>query len=102
MTRNIPPPDLALRDAIGAQVMAHLGEQSGKGWDALSAIDRRTLETYGMKAKDWDALRTSVTEGMLDPARLAREGKAAERDAAVKMLGAIGGIQRMGSRRATR
>lgn len=85
----------ALRDAVGAQVMAHLGEQSGKGWDALSAIDRRTLETYGMKAKDWDALRTSVTEGMLDPARLAREGKAAERDAATKMLGAIGGIQRM-------
>jgi hypothetical protein len=36
-----------------------------------------------------------VTEGFLDPAKLAREGNAAERNAAVKMLGAIAGVQRM-------
>lgn len=86
----------AMRDAIGGQVMAHLGAAANKGWDALSAVDRRTLETYGLKAADWEALRTKgVTEGVLDPAKLARQGEGAERDAGVKMLGAIAGIQRM-------
>jgi hypothetical protein len=86
----------AMRDAIGGQVMSHLGSVANKTWDALSAVDRRTMETYGLGAADWDALRTKgVTEGVLDPAKLAREGEGAERDAGVKMLGAIAGIQRM-------
>lgn len=85
----------ALRDAIGGQVMARLGELSTKPWAELSAIDKRIFTNYGMGEKDWDILRPHVTEGYLDPAKLAREGKAAERGAAVKMLGAIAGIQRM-------
>lgn len=85
-----------MRDAIGSQMQAHLGDQSAKAWGELDAVDRRTFETYGMGKKDWEILRTkAVDKGFLDPAQLAREGKAAERDAAVKMLGAIAGIQRM-------
>jgi hypothetical protein len=87
----------ALRDAIGSQVQAHLGDLAGQAVArALGAVDQRTFTTYGMGAKEWDLLRTKAsTEGFLDPAKLAREGNAAERDAAVKMLGAIAGVQRM-------
>lgn len=84
------------RDALGTTLAYHLGEQAPKSWDALSGIDRRTLTTYGMGAKEWDLLRTSVTEGYLDPAKLAREGNAAERRAGTQMLGAIAAITRMG------
>lgn len=85
-----------LRDSIGAQMQMHLGEQAGKSWDQLSPVDQRTFRTYGMGESQWEILRTkAVDKGFLDPARLAREGGARERDAAVKMLGAIAGIQRM-------
>jgi len=86
----------ALRDAIGSQTMAHLGDISKLPWAELNGVDRRTFTTYGIGEADWQALRTkAVNQGFLDPARLAREGEGAERDAAVKMLGAIAGIQRM-------
>lgn len=85
-----------LRDAIGTQVQAHLGDVASKSWDALAAIDRRTMTTYGITADEWETLRTkAVSKGFLDPAELAREGKKADRDAGVKMLGAIAGIQRV-------
>lgn len=85
----------ALRDAIGSQLMAHLGDLAPKAWGVLDAVDRRTFETYGMGEKDWNLLRAKgVSEGFLDPAKLAREGNAAERAAATKMLGAMAGIQR--------
>jgi hypothetical protein len=85
----------ALRDAIGGQTMAHLGDLAPKPWAELTPVDQRIFTAYGMGAKEWDLLRPSVTEGFLDPAKLAREGNAAERNAAVKMLGAIAGVQRM-------
>lgn len=86
----------ALRDAIGGQVMAHLGDLTPKPWADLGPVERRIFDAYGMGEKEWDLLRTKgVTEGFLDPAKLAREGNAAERSAAVKMLGAISGVQRM-------
>lgn len=85
-----------LRDAIGAQVQAHFGDLAHLPFAELPAIDQRTLTTYGINAKEWEAVRGSTRQGMLDPAKLAREGKAAERDAAVKMLGAIVAIQHAG------
>jgi hypothetical protein len=86
----------ALRDAIGSTTLAHLGDLAGKPLDALGPIDRRIFDSYGIGAKEWDLLRTNgVTRGFLDPARMAREGGAAERAAAVKMLGAVAGVQRM-------
>ncbi len=85
----------ALRDAIGSQVMAHLGDLARTGWGELSGVDKRIFTSYGMGEKEWNLLRPHVTEGFLDPAKLAREGNAAERSAAVKMLGAIAGVQRM-------
>lgn len=88
----------ALRDAIGAQVQGHFGETAGVAFKDLPALDKRTLETYGIDAHDWDTLRgaANVTNGFLDPAKLARESRnAGDRLAATKMLGAIAGIQRM-------
>ena len=86
----------ALRDAIGSQLQAHLSDLAPKGWGELSAVDRRTFQTYGMGEKDWNLLRTKAVEkGFMDPTLLAREGTPAERDAAVKLLGAISGIQRV-------
>jgi len=83
-----------LRDAIGAEVQGHFGDVAHLPWAELPSIDRRTFETYGIIAKDWEALRTkAIDKGFLDPAKLAREGEGAERDAAVKMLGTIAGIQ---------
>lgn len=85
----------ALRNAIGSTALAHLGDLAPKSWAELGPVDRRLFTDYGMGEKEWDLLRASgVTQGFLDPARLAREGNAAERSAAVKMLGAVAGIQR--------
>lgn len=84
-----------LRDAIGAEIQRHFGQVAGKSFGQLDAVDRRTLQSYGITADDWEALRTKgIGQGFLDPARLAREGGDADRDAAVKMLGAIAGVQR--------
>lgn len=86
-----------LRDAIGSQMQAHLGDLAPLSWDALPGVDRRTFETYGMGKAEWDTLRTrAINKGFMDPAMLAREAiDAPGRDAGVKMLGAIAGIQRM-------
>lgn len=85
-----------LRDAIGSQVQEHFGSMAGKSWDSLPGVDKRTLRTYGLGKAEWEVLRTkAVNQGFLDPATLAREGRGTERDAAVRMLGAIAGIQRV-------
>tara|TARA_R110000868_G_scaffold411706_1_gene707816 strand:- start:32780 stop:35284 length:2505 start_codon:yes stop_codon:yes gene_type:complete len=85
-----------LRDAIGSQVQEHFGGLAGKSWEGLSGVDKRTLRTYGLGKAEWEVLRSkAVNQGFLDPATLAREGEGAERDAAVRMLGAIAGIQRV-------
>lgn len=85
-----------MRNAIGGEVQAHWGAASGKTWDQLSAIDRRTMTDYGMGQKEWDILRTkAVKGGLLDPTIIARGDDAAARDAGVKMLGAISAIERM-------
>jgi hypothetical protein len=85
-----------LRDAIGSQVQEHFGQLAAKSWDGLSGVDKRTMRTYGLGEAEWEILRAkAVNQGFLDPATLAREGQGAERDAAVRMLGAIAGIQRV-------
>ncbi len=86
----------ALRDAIGGQIMAHLGGLAHLPYGELSGVDKRIFTTYGMGEAEWNALRTKgLNQGFLDPAKLAREGQGAERDAATKFLGAIAGVQRM-------
>jgi hypothetical protein len=85
-----------LRDAIGSEVQAHFGSLAGRTWDSLPGVDKRTLRTYGLGKAEWEVLRSkAINQGFLDPATLARDGQGAERDAAVRMLGAIAGIQRV-------
>ncbi len=86
-----------LRNAVGMEFQAHWFDQAGKDMKALSALDRRTLKRYGITSEDWDVLRTRARDanGFLDPAKLATEGTAKERDAALKMLGAIAIEQRI-------
>ena len=92
-----------MRDAIGAEIQAHFGDAATRAWSKLEDVDRRTLQSYGLNEKHWDVLRTkALVNGVLDPAALAREtqvaapGKGFERDAAVKFLGMIGTLQRIG------
>ncbi len=55
------------------------------------------MERYGITPADWDILRTKALDGrgFLDPARLAGEGDGPQREAALKMIGAIAIEQRM-------
>lgn len=84
-----------LRNAFGMELQAHWHDIAGKGFNALDGVDRRLLERYGIDAKDWDVLRQQKRDGFLDPAKLATEGKGAEREAALKMIGAIAVEQRI-------
>lgn len=86
-----------LRDAVGMEFQAHWFDQAAKGMGELSGIDRRTLTRYGISAEEWDLLRTGAKDarGFIDPARLATEGTPQQREAALKMLGAIAIEQRI-------
>lgn len=86
-----------LRNAFGMEFQAHWFDRAAKDMKGLSAVDRRTLKRYGITADEWDLLRTKGLDkrGFLDPARLATEGSPQEREAALKMLGAIAIEQRI-------
>lgn len=81
----------ALRDAIGTQLMAHLGDAAKLPFKELDAGSRRLFRDYGISEAEWDVLRTgALNKGFLDPAKLAREGNGA----GIKLLGAIANVQR--------
>jgi len=86
-----------LRDAVGMEFQGHWFDLAGKSMAELSGLDRRTLKRYGITADEWDLLRTGAKDarGFIDPTRLATDGTAAEREAALKMLGAIAIEQRI-------
>jgi hypothetical protein len=81
------------RNGLGMTFLAQLADDAGKTFDKLDPARRAFLERYGIAAKDWDILRTKAMEGdnklFMDPARLAFEGTAAEREPALRLLGAI-------------
>lgn len=79
-----------LRDAFGADIQHAYGMIADKSWSDLSGVQKRFFTEYGMGEKDWDILRTkAIDQGMMSPAKLAREGEGAERDTATRFLGAI-------------
>jgi len=85
-----------LRNVFGLEFQAHWFDMAGKDMAGLKGVDRRTLKRYGITADEWDILRTKAKDrGFLDPARLVNEGTAAEREAGLKMLGAIAIEQRI-------
>lgn len=91
----------AARDAVGLEFQGVYGDLAKRGFSGLPAENQRTLRTYGITEKDWDILREKALvkeQGVapfLDPARLAREGDDAQREAALKFIGAIAAEQRM-------
>jgi hypothetical protein len=79
-----------LRDAFGAEIQHAYGLIADKPWSELSGAQQRFFTEYGMGRKDWDILRTKgMDRGIMSPAKLAREGEGAERETAIKFLGAI-------------
>lgn len=89
----------SLRDAVGIEFQAHLADVASLAFDRLDPRDRRFFVTYGISAEEWDLLRAkAVVKGAstpyLDPAELARSGDGAEREAALKLIGAIAAEQR--------
>lgn len=84
-----------LRDVIGGEIQERLGEMAAVSMKEMTGVERRLLDTYGITPKEWDLLRTrGLQEGFMSPAKLARYGGGAEREAASKLLGAIASIQR--------
>jgi hypothetical protein len=82
----------AARVALGNEFLATFAEHAGKSFDALPERVGATLQRYGIDAADWDILRTKAMhdEGLfMDPAYLAHSGTAAEREPALRLLGAI-------------
>jgi len=81
------------RTGLGMTFLAQLADDAGKAFTALDPARRGFLKRYGIDAKDWDVLRTRGMEGdnklFMDPAWLAFNGKAAEREPALRLLGAI-------------
>lgn len=86
-----------LRNVFGMEFQAHWFDIAGKDMASLKGVDRRTLKRYGITAEEWDLLRTGAKDrqGFLDPAKLAESGTPQEREAALKMLGAIAIEQRI-------
>ncbi len=85
-----------LRNVIGGELQEALGQMASKPFAELSGIENRLLREYGITDREWDLLRTKgVDQGFMSPAKLARSGEGAEREAASKLLGAIASIQRI-------
>lgn len=91
----------AMRDAFGLEFQAHFADLAQTAFASLPAREQRTLRTYGISEAEWDILRAKAVEQpspgvapFMDPARLAAEGTDAEREAALKFMGAIAAEQR--------
>lgn len=80
------------RNAFGKAMLAQLADDTGTAFEALNPRRRAFLERYGIDSGGWDILREKAMhdEGLfMDPAWLAFNGKAAEREPALRLLGAI-------------
>ncbi len=80
------------RNGLGMTMLAGLADDAKTAFDKLDPARRAFLERYGIGASDWDVLRTRAMrdEGLfMDPAWLAFNGTAAERNPALRLLGAI-------------
>lgn len=99
-----------LRNAFGLEFQAHFHDlahlpfdvesgpkiAAGTKGNVLPHAERRTLERYGITSDEWDILRKkTLNQGFMDPGKLAIEGQGAEREAGLKMLGAMIAEQRM-------
>jgi hypothetical protein len=82
----------AARVALGNEFLATFAENAGKKFEALPERLGATLQRYGLDAADWDVLRTAAMHDQklfMDPAWLAHSGTAAQREPALRLLGAI-------------
>ena len=80
------------RVALGNEFLATFAEHAGAKFDALPERLGAMLQRYGIDAADWDVLRTHAMHGeklFMDPAFLAHSGTAAQRESALRLLGAI-------------
>jgi len=80
------------RVALGNEFLATFAENAGKSFDALPERLGAMLQRYGIDAADWEVLRTHAMHGenlFMDPAYLAHSGTAAQREPALRLLGAI-------------
>jgi hypothetical protein len=50
------------RAGVAAILSRHLGEEATKGWEALNAGTRETLERYGVNGPAWELIRRGVAE----------------------------------------
>ena len=80
------------RVALGNEFLATLAEHAGTKFESLPDRFGAFLQRYGIDAADWDVLRTNAMHGeklFMDPAYLAHSGTAAQREPALRLLGAI-------------
>lgn len=80
------------RGALGKLFLGTLADHAGKGFEALPDRMGAFLQRYGIDAGQWDVLRAKAMHGeglFMDPAYLAYSGTAAEREPAMRLLGAI-------------
>lgn len=80
------------RNAWGKGMLGTLADNAGKDFNSLEPRLKGFLERYGIDSGNWDTLRTKAMEGenlFMDPAKLAFEGKVADREPALRLLGAI-------------
>ena len=47
------------RHAFGMEMLAHLADLAGQGFDALPPATRRAFENYGISAADWELIRAT-------------------------------------------
>jgi hypothetical protein len=80
------------RVALGNEFLATLADHAGKTLDAMPERLGAFLQRYGLDAADWDVLRTGAMHDenlFMDPMYLAHSGTAAQRDTALRLVGAI-------------
>lgn len=80
------------RAAWGKGQLGLLAENAGRGFEKLDDKVAAFLQRYGIDGEQWDVLRNKAMHDerlFMDPAWLAYSGTAAEREPALRLLGAI-------------
>ena len=80
------------RVALGNEFLATFADNAHLKLDALPERLGRMLQRYGLDANDWDMLRTNAMHGnnlFMDPMYLAHSGTAAQRETALRLVGAV-------------
>lgn len=98
----LSPHTVSGKQALGLSFMKDWADNADAGFGDLAAPKRMALERYGIDARDWDRLREvgAFDQGpfqMLRPGDLARTGKQADLDSAIKFMALIDSETRFGT-----